>query len=147
MVEGQARKRQSKDVVGDCGSILQNISGSDTNGLNTLGFQPGIAPYIAFGVITHVMRHPIHLNHKPRVGTVKIHADSAAGMLPPKLHTLRLPAQRAPQQHFRQRHLLTQLPRAGNSAGGKLGRLILKHGPPLSILPELASGRWRTRSV
>jgi hypothetical protein len=152
VVEGQARTRHRNDAICDRRRILQYIHRWNPNCVDPVRPQPAIPTLIARRPVAHVMRNPVNLDHHPRVGAIKIHADPAARVLPPKLHALGLATQQAPQQHFGQAHFLPKLPRTRDRAWSRLRCAILEHQPappppPAAAvpLPETSSGRIQSK--
>jgi len=77
-VEGQSRPSELNDSVGYSGTIPKHITCGNSQCINALRRQPGIPAFVTLWAVATVVRLPVDLDRKARIGAVEIERQVAA---------------------------------------------------------------------
>jgi hypothetical protein len=116
--------------------ILQNIARRDPHDRDTLGFQPGIAPFVFLGNIPAVMDQSVNLDCQRQFRAEEVQDIDSRRLLATEFESVWPLAQFSPQQHFGQRHCASQLGRAALCFGWSVDHdSFTPPPPPLAAVP------------
>src|SRR5690606_19272723 len=108
--------------------IAQYIGGGNAHHIETSGSQPCFPSPVALGIVAHVVRYAIDLDHQPPTGAVEIHDEVPDRMVIAEFHAERALAELLPKQSLGQAHFAA-LPAGRNQ---RLTGVIFHQSPSVS---------------